>query len=98
MFKLLTRATQIFREEHFKKHENIRKEIEKRVAALQMLKKHQSNELQRIIVMKQSMQENAERLAERYEDIKDKQEELTKRFNVLMQYINRIFFYLLIQV
>lgn len=47
--------------------------------ALQMLKKHQTNEIQRLNIMKQSMQENAERLAEKYEDIKDKQEELTKR-------------------
>lgn len=61
-----------------------------------MLKKHQNNELQRINVMKQSMQENAEHLAERYEDIKDKQEELTKRFFLFIyELIKHIFHFFL---
>ncbi|GLV38395.1 members only [Carabus blaptoides fortunei] len=83
-YEILSRATQIFRDEHFKKYDKIREEIEKRIRALQMLKKYQSNEIQRINVLKQSMQENAERLAEKYEDIKDKQEELTKRCEQLL--------------
>lgn len=61
------------------------------MAALQLLKKHQTNELQRFNVMKQNMQESAETLAEKYEDIKDKQEELTKR---CVQFFLHLFLYL----
>lgn len=47
--------------------------------ALQLVKKQQSKEVERLNSEKTDMQEMAEKLAEKYEDIKDKQEDLTKR-------------------
>lgn len=76
---MLQRASQVFREEHFKHHERAREEIEKRIKVLQMLKNYQTSELKRLNEEKQVLQEKAESLAERYEDIKDKQEDLKKR-------------------
>lgn len=45
-----------------------------------MLKKHQNNELERFSKEKQALQEKAETLAEKYEDTKEKQDLLRKRY------------------
>ncbi|XP_044739035.1 nuclear pore complex protein Nup88 [Chrysoperla carnea] len=87
--ELLVRATQTFREEHFKKLERVREEIEKRVKALQMLRKYQEGELSRLEQEKEKTQAFAEKLAEKYEDIKDKQELLTKRSEDLLRLVNQ---------
>lgn len=79
LFQLLARTTKIFRDDHFKRYDKVRDELEKRVKALQLVKAQQLKEIERITAEKASMQEMAEKLAEKYEDIKDKQEELTKR-------------------
>lgn len=83
----MTRATQVFREDHFKRFDKIREELEKRVTALQLVKTQQLKEIERLTVEKQETKEMAEKIAEKYEDIKDKQEELTKRFDIVYSLI-----------
>ncbi|XP_067015335.2 nuclear pore complex protein Nup88 [Anabrus simplex] len=77
--ELVMRTTQLFREDYFQRHERVREEIERRVRTLQSLKKHQLQELSALESEKASLQQAAETLAEKYEDAKDKQEELNKR-------------------
>ena len=48
---------------------------------LQTLKQHQLQELEHMELQKGQLKQTAEQLAEKYEDIKDKQEELTKRYH-----------------
>lgn len=50
-----------------------------RVRTLQTLKQHQMQELELMEQEKIKLKQRAEQLAEKYEDTKDKQEELTKR-------------------
>lgn len=50
-----------------------------RVRTLQTLKQHQLQELELMEQEKIKLKQKAEQLAEKYEDTKDKQEELTKR-------------------
>ncbi|KAF2878759.1 hypothetical protein ILUMI_27410 [Ignelater luminosus] len=88
-YELLQRASQVFREEHFKHHERAREEIEKRIKVLQMLKNYQTAELKRLNEEKQVLQEKAESLAEKYEDIKDKQEDLKKRCERLLILVSK---------
>lgn len=78
-FKLLQRAAQMFREEHFKNFTNAREELEKRVHTLDLLKRAQQQEIGKMNGLKDELRINAENLAEKYEDIKDKQDELLKR-------------------
>uniref|UniRef100_A0A1Q3F3Y6 Putative nuclear pore complex nup88/rnup84 component n=1 Tax=Culex tarsalis TaxID=7177 RepID=A0A1Q3F3Y6_CULTA len=78
-FELLTQATRMLREHYFAKHEKARQEIERRVHVLKLLKQQQLAEIDQLQQEKQQIRETAERLAENYEDICDKQSALFKR-------------------
>ncbi|XP_055641182.1 nuclear pore complex protein Nup88 [Toxorhynchites rutilus septentrionalis] len=78
-FELLTQATRMLREHYFVKHEKARQEIERRVHVLKLLKEQQLSEIDLLQQEKQQIRETAERLAENYEDICDKQNALFKR-------------------
>ncbi|XP_058825698.1 nuclear pore complex protein Nup88 [Topomyia yanbarensis] len=78
-FELLTQATRMLREHYFVRHDKARQEIEKRVHVLRLLKVQQLNEIAQLQQEKQQIRETAERLAENYEDICDKQSALFKR-------------------
>lgn len=72
-------VTQIFRRQHFIRHDKAREEIGKKLRTLKALKTHLLKELDILMETKKELQQTAGRLAERYEDIKDKQEELARR-------------------
>nr|XP_003702612.1 PREDICTED: nuclear pore complex protein Nup88 [Megachile rotundata] len=86
--QLLYHATDIFRKEHFAKHNNVREEIGKKVLALKVMKAHLLKELDTLIKTKKELQQNAERLAESYEDIKDEQEKLAQRAKEVLRLVN----------
>ncbi|XP_017770367.1 PREDICTED: nuclear pore complex protein Nup88 [Nicrophorus vespilloides] len=88
-YELLQRASQVFRDEHFKHHDKAREEIEKRVKALRMLKDFQTSEIDRMMGEKQSLQGKAEHLAEKYEDLKEKQEEMIQRCQKMLLMISK---------
>lgn len=75
----MQRTAQVFREEYFKNHTKAREELEKRIQALTMMKSNQQKELKRMLNEKEVLQDKASSLAEKYEDIKDKQDEILKR-------------------
>lgn len=87
-FQLLLRATNVFRSEHFARQDKVQAEIAKRTRTLRALKTHQLKELESMSEMRKQLQEAAERLAERYEDIKDKQMQFTRRCNSFNIYRN----------
>lgn len=72
-------ATDIFRKEHFVKHDTVREEIGKKVRALKVMKIQLLKDLETLIETKKELHQTAERLAERYEDIKDEQEKLAQK-------------------
>lgn len=61
----------------------MRQEFNKKVRALKSLKTHLLKELDALMETKKELRHTAERLAEQYEDIKDKQKELACRYLVL---------------
>uniref|UniRef100_A0A240PKC2 Nucleoporin Nup54 alpha-helical domain-containing protein n=1 Tax=Anopheles epiroticus TaxID=199890 RepID=A0A240PKC2_9DIPT len=78
-FELLTQATRMLRENYFVRHEKARQEIEKREHVLKLLKQQQLSDIDELQVEKQKIRATAERLAETYEDLCDKQNSLFKR-------------------
>ncbi|XP_018300154.1 nuclear pore complex protein Nup88 isoform X1 [Mycetomoellerius zeteki] len=86
--ELLYHATNIFRTQHFVRHDKVREEISKKVRALKALKSHLLKELDTLMETKKELRQTAERLAERYEDINDKQKELARRAEEVLRLVN----------
>ncbi|XP_044763811.1 nuclear pore complex protein Nup88 isoform X2 [Coccinella septempunctata] len=85
--ELFQRTVLIFREK-IKCHQIAREEIEKRATALAVFKDYQLKELANMNHEKRSLQETAENLAEKYEEIKENQEKLLKRCAKLLVQIS----------
>lgn len=79
-FQRLYRATGHFRANHFIRHGKAREEMVNKVRTLKVLKTHQLRELQLLMKTKEEVQQTLARLAERYEETKDAQENLAKRY------------------
>ncbi|XP_062844698.1 nucleoporin 88 isoform X2 [Trichomycterus rosablanca] len=77
--QLLSRATQVFREEYILKLDLACEEVQKRVKLLSTQKKKQLEDLARCREDRKSLREAAERLAERYEDARYRQEAIVNR-------------------
>lgn len=77
--ELLMHALDVLREQYFPKLSKVKTEIDKRVKHLQVLKEQQKQEIAQLQKEKDKIRENAERLAELYEDVSDKQQILFKR-------------------
>ncbi|KAK9887293.1 hypothetical protein WA026_021601 [Henosepilachna vigintioctopunctata] len=76
--ELIQKTAQVFKEK-LKYQTIVMDEIEKRSKALQVCSDYQLEELENMHREKCLLQENAEALAEKYEDIREKQEMLLKR-------------------
>ncbi|KAK9521214.1 hypothetical protein VZT92_021038 [Zoarces viviparus] len=72
--QLLSRATQVFREEYILKQDMAREEMQRRVKLLTSQKNKQLEELTLCREERKSLREAAEGLAEKYEDAKNRQE------------------------
>lgn len=99
--QLFQRTVQVIKEK-IMYHKIAKEEIEKRATALEVLKKYQMKEMAEMNLEKKKLQENAENLAEKYEEIKEKQEMLLKRFynlNLFKKYFNlNIIFFQVCQI
>ncbi|XP_034024401.1 nucleoporin 88 [Thalassophryne amazonica] len=72
--QLLSRATQVFREEYIIKQDLAHEEMKRRVKLLMGQKTKQMEELALCIEERKSLRDTAERLADKYEDAKYRQE------------------------
>lgn len=86
---MVQKVAAVFRQDYFPHYAKAREEIEKRVKALQMLKKYQQEQVVKMCGEKQELKEKAEALAEKYEDIKEKQEGLMKRCERLLMTVSQ---------
>ncbi|XP_075051059.1 nuclear pore complex protein Nup88 [Mixophyes fleayi] len=83
--QLLSRATQVFREEYVLKQDLAREEIQRRVKLLIAQKEKQLEDLNLCKEERKSLKEMAERLAEKFEEAKDKQEDLINRMKAVLR-------------
>uniref|UniRef100_H3BFT2 Nucleoporin 88 n=1 Tax=Latimeria chalumnae TaxID=7897 RepID=H3BFT2_LATCH len=77
--QLLSRATQVFREEYIIKQDLAREEIQRRVKLLRGQKEKQLEDLEHCIEERKNLREMAERLADKYEEAKEKQDIIMNR-------------------
>lgn len=77
--QLLSRATQVFSEEYILKQDMAREEMQRRVKLLTSQKNKQLEELALCTEERMSLREAAERLADKYEDAKYRQETIMNR-------------------
>ncbi|XP_041349036.1 nucleoporin 88-like [Gigantopelta aegis] len=78
-FQLLSRATQVFREEYIQKQSLAHLEIETRVRILQEQKKLQLSDIQSLQESRNILRDKAQGIAEKIETARDEQEKILKR-------------------
>ncbi|XP_071992221.1 nuclear pore complex protein Nup88 isoform X1 [Engystomops pustulosus] len=86
--QLLSRATQVFREEYVLKQDMAREEIQRRVKLLIAQKEKQLKDLRYCKEERKSLHEMAERLAEKYEEAKEKQDDIMNRLKAVLHNFN----------
>uniref|UniRef100_G3TNY3 Nucleoporin 88 n=1 Tax=Loxodonta africana TaxID=9785 RepID=G3TNY3_LOXAF len=88
--QLISRATQVFRERYILKQDLAKEEIQRRVKLLCDQKKKQLEDLnycqeeRAFYVFRKSLREMAERLADKYEEAKEKQEDIMNRMKKVL--------------
>lgn len=84
-FELLMNATQVMRENQFKRHDQVRQEIAKRMKILEFLKNQQKDEIAQLFEDKEMIQEKAYKLADMHEDLMERQQNLQKRMQDILR-------------
>lgn len=79
--QLLMSSIQLMRANQFIKHDKVRQEIMKRVKILELMKNQQRDEISALLECKKTIQEKAYKLADKHEDIIERQCRLQKRIN-----------------
>ncbi|XP_023579183.1 nuclear pore complex protein Nup88 [Octodon degus] len=82
--QLISRATQVFREQYILKQDLAKEEIQRRVKLLRDQKKKQLDDLSYCREERKSLREMAERLADKYEEAKEKQEDIMNRMKKVL--------------
>ncbi|NP_001126713.1 nuclear pore complex protein Nup88 [Pongo abelii] len=82
--QLLSRATQVFREQYILKQDLAKEEIQRRVKLLCDQKKKQLEDLSYRREERKSLREMAERLADKYEEAMEKQEDIMNRMKKVL--------------
>ncbi|XP_031625800.1 nuclear pore complex protein Nup88 [Contarinia nasturtii] len=86
--ELLLDAFQRLRDQYISKHDSVRQKIEQRVKILRVLDEQQRQEVAELLQEKCKLRENAEHLAEKYEEINDRQQALMKSLHEILRLIN----------
>lgn len=84
-YELLTQAIEVLRTQYLKRHEQVRAEITKRVNTIKLRKEQQEHEISDLEKERENIRETAHRLAERFEEISDQQEIITKKCQHLVR-------------
>ncbi|XP_008854172.1 nuclear pore complex protein Nup88 [Nannospalax galili] len=82
--QLISRATQVFREQYILKQDLAKEEIQRRVKLLCDQKRKQLEDLSYCREERKSLREMAERLADKYEEAKEKQEDIMNRMKKVL--------------
>ncbi|XP_004536396.1 nuclear pore complex protein Nup88 [Ceratitis capitata] len=84
-YELLTQAIEVLRTQYLRRHERVRAEITKRVNTIKLRKDQQEREIVELERERENIRETAHRLAERFEEISEQQELITKKCQHLMR-------------
>lgn len=86
--ELLLEAFQRLRDQYITKHETVRQKLEQRTKILRVLDEQQQQEIDELLQEKTKLRENAERLAEKYEEINEQQQVLLKNLHEILRLVN----------
>lgn len=86
--ELILNAFQRLRDQYISNHDKVRQKIENRVKILRVLDGQQRQEVAELLQEKEKLRENAERLAEKYEEINDRQQILLKSLHEILRVVN----------
>lgn len=89
--ELLLDAFQLLRDQYITKHDKVRQMIEKRVKIHRVLEDQQRQEVTDLMLEKVKLRENAESLAERYEELNDRQQDILKKLHEVLRAVNSRF-------
>lgn len=78
-FELLMNSIQVMRDNQFKRHDQVRQDIAKRMKILELMKSQQKDEIAQLFEDKELIQERAYKLADMHEDIMERQQQIQKR-------------------
>lgn len=78
-YELLTQTIEVLRTQYMKKHELVRAEFLQKLNQIKLQKEQQRKEIEYLEREKEAIRENAHRLAERFEEISENQDLLSKK-------------------
>ncbi|KAM7349949.1 nuclear pore complex protein Nup88 isoform 2-T2 [Cochliomyia hominivorax] len=87
-YELLTQAVEVLRTQYLKRHEIVRAEFARRIHTIKLCKEQQKQDIEDLEREREIIRDKAHKLAERFEEISDQQEILTKRCQDLMRQAN----------
>ncbi|TMW54168.1 hypothetical protein DOY81_000752 [Sarcophaga bullata] len=87
-YELLTQAVEVLRTQYLKRHELVRAEFARRIHTINLCKEQQKQDIADLEREKEIIRDRAHKLAERFEEISDRQEVLTKICQDLMRQAN----------
>lgn len=79
-YELLTQSIEVLRSQYMKKHEIVRAQFAKRIHTIQLCKEQQKRDIADLEQERDTISDKAHKLADRYEELSEKQELLTKRY------------------
>ena len=79
-YELLTQAVEVLRTQYLKRHELVRTEFARRIHTISLCKEQQRQDIADLEREKEIIRDKAHKLAERFEEISDRQEVLTKMY------------------
>lgn len=88
-YEILARSNKVLKEEYILKQEKARLEIEKRVVGLKERKKQQKVSLQKLTEERFNLRDKAAQLSEKYEDLRDSEDNLISRIETVLNAIQR---------
>uniref|UniRef100_A0A1A9WCN8 Nucleoporin Nup88 n=1 Tax=Glossina brevipalpis TaxID=37001 RepID=A0A1A9WCN8_9MUSC len=87
-YELLLQAIEVLRTQYFKKHELVRAEFNKRILTLKLWMERQKQDVSDLDGERNKIRDSAHKLAEKFEELREQQEVLTKRYQDLMREAN----------
>ncbi|XP_037808228.1 nuclear pore complex protein Nup88 [Lucilia sericata] len=87
-YELMTQAVEVLRTQYLKRHELVRAEFARRIHTIKLCKEQQKQDIEDLEREREIIRDKAHKLAERFEEISDQQEVLTKRCQDLMRQAN----------
>lgn len=87
--EFMLNSFQLLRDQYISKHDRVRQKIENRVKILHVLEQQQRQEIQELMVEKENLRENAERLADKYDDMSEKQQQIMQQLHEVHRLLNQ---------